>query len=48
MAKTTQNRLLEAMQQPGVYDHQVEQVELIETHISWDFLAGDFSYKSEI
>ncbi len=38
-------RLFEAMQQPCFYDHPVERVDLIETHISWIFLAGDFAYK---
>ena len=45
MATGVEDRLLEAMQQPGFYDHPVAQVELIETHISWIFLAGDFAYK---
>ena len=39
------DRLIETMQQPSFYDHPVEQVELIETHISWIFLAGDYAYK---
>lgn len=30
---------------PTFYDHPVDRVELIETHISWIFLAGDFAYK---
>lgn len=30
---------------PEFYDHPVPRVELIETHISWVFLAGDFVYK---
>ncbi len=37
--------LVQAMQHPSCYDHPVDQVELIETHISWVFLAGDFAYK---
>ncbi len=45
METATGNRLIQAMQQPGFYDHPVAQVELIETHISWVFLAGDFAYK---
>jgi len=28
-----------------VYDHPVKQIELIETHISWVVLTGDFAYK---
>lgn len=45
MNREADNRLVQALQQPSFYDHPVEQVELIETHISWVFLAGDFAYK---
>lgn len=34
-----------ALLEPSVYPHPVERVELIETHISWVFLAGDRVYK---
>lgn len=30
---------------PDVYDHPVRTIELIETHISWVLLTGDFAYK---
>jgi hypothetical protein len=40
-----ESRMIQALQQPSFYDHPVERVELIETHISWLFLAGDFAYK---
>jgi uncharacterized protein len=30
---------------PGAYPHPVDRVELIETHISWVLLAGDYAYK---
>jgi aminoglycoside phosphotransferase family enzyme/predicted kinase len=30
---------------PAVYNHPVESLELIETHISWVILTGDFVYK---
>jgi len=33
------------MLDPAFYDHPVTEVELIETHISWIFLAGEFAYK---
>ncbi len=33
------------MLDPGVYDHPVNIIELIETHISWVILTGDFAYK---
>lgn len=35
------NRLL----QPDVYPHRVGQLELMETHISWVVLTGDWAYK---
>ncbi|HEY5674149.1 MAG TPA: AAA family ATPase [Malonomonas sp.] len=45
MSEQTDNRLIHAMQKPSCYDHPVTRVELIETHISWIFLAGDYAYK---
>jgi len=33
------------MLSPEVYDHPVKTLELIETHISWVVLTGDFAYK---
>ena len=33
------------MLNPDVYDHPVGKIELIETHISWVILTGDFAYK---
>jgi len=30
---------------PDVYNHPVSKIELIETHISWVILTGDFAYK---
>ena len=38
-------RLVGALQAPGPYPHPVGQVELVETHISWVLLAGEFAYK---
>ncbi len=37
--------LIDALLNPACYAHPVEQVELVETHISWVFLAGNFAYK---
>jgi len=34
-----------ALLQPACYPHAAERIELIETHISWVFLAGDYAYK---
>jgi uncharacterized protein len=30
---------------PGVYPHRVEKIKVVETHLSWVFLAGAFAYK---
>jgi aminoglycoside phosphotransferase family enzyme/predicted kinase len=37
--------LIESLLSPQRYPGAVQQVELIETHISWVLLAGDFAYK---
>jgi aminoglycoside phosphotransferase family enzyme/predicted kinase len=37
--------LIEALRDPSRYPHPVAQVELLETHISWVLLAGEFAYK---
>ena len=37
--------LLQALRDPAFYPHPVDRVEVIETHISWIFLAGEFAYK---
>lgn len=39
------DRLLAALREPVSYPHAAGAVELIETHISWVFLAGEFAYK---
>ncbi len=33
------------MLEPSFYDHPTDQIQLIETHISWVFLTGQFAYK---
>jgi aminoglycoside phosphotransferase family enzyme len=43
--QTASAALVEALHNPTCYDHQVDRVKLIETHISWVFLAGKFAYK---
>ena len=42
---TTLPPLLAALLDPRVYPHAVDRVELVETHISWVFLAGNRVYK---
>ena len=37
--------LLNALQNPALYDHPVSDFTLMETHISWVLLTGDFVYK---
>jgi uncharacterized protein len=37
--------LIEALLDPRRYPHPVARVELLETHISWVLLAGEFAYK---
>lgn len=37
--------LIQALQNPALYDHPVNGFELIETHISWVILTGQYVYK---
>ena len=37
--------LLQSLQNPALYDHSVQEFQLIETHISWVLLTGSFAYK---
>ncbi len=37
--------LIEAMLLPDFYDHPVQEIQLIQTHISYVFLTGEFAYK---
>jgi uncharacterized protein len=37
--------MVAALAEPKAYSPQVDSVELVETHISWVFLAGEFAYK---
>ena len=41
----THPKLLQAMFRPEFYPHRPEHIELIQTHISYIFLAGDYVYK---
>lgn len=40
-----QPELIKSLLQPDVYDHSIKATQLIETHISWVILTGDFVYK---
>ena len=37
--------LIKTLHKPEFYPHPVKEIRLIETHISWVFLTGDFVYK---
>ena len=41
----THPKLVEAMSRPKFYPHRPPTVELVQTHISFVFIAGDFVYK---
>ncbi len=41
----TMSVLLENLQNPALYPHSVTQFEVLETHISWVLLTGDYAYK---
>lgn len=41
----THPKLVDAMSHPDFYPHRPEQVELIQTHISYIFIAGNYVYK---
>lgn len=38
-------RIVERLRDPRRYPHRVEDVQVVETHISWVLLAGDYAYK---
>ena len=40
-----QPELIRSLLQPAVYEHPVREIQLIETHISWVILTGDYVYK---
>ena len=37
--------LIEKLQNPGLYDHEVNAFKVLETHISWVILTGQYAYK---
>ena len=40
-----QQTLIHALARPERFPHPAARVEIVETHISWVLLAGDFAYK---
>ncbi len=45
MAQPKINQLIVTLQNPHLYNHQVSSFEIIETHISWVLLTGEYAYK---
>ena len=45
MTREVDDPLIRALCDPAVYDHDVESVRVIETHISWVLLTGSYVYK---
>ncbi len=45
MNKQTTSALITALLNPAAYDHPCRDIRLIETHISWLLLTGDYAYK---
>lgn len=41
----THPRLVESMMDPAFYPHRPEKIEMVQTHISYVFIAGDLVYK---
>jgi len=44
-ALTEGARLVQALARAAAFDHPVRQLRILETHISWVLLSGDFAYK---
>ncbi|MBT8124639.1 MAG: AAA family ATPase [Gammaproteobacteria bacterium] len=45
LANNNDNPLIAALQDASIYDHEVANVSIIETHISWVVLTGRYAYK---
>ena len=41
----SQTLLIQALRSAAVFDHPVNPIKVLETHISWVILAGDYAYK---
>ena len=44
-ATANSGALLRSLQEPRVYDHEVKNLSIVETHISWVVLTGPYAYK---
>jgi len=45
VSDVTADNLILALQDPALYDHPVKEFQVLETHISWVILTGDYAYK---
>ncbi len=45
MSLETQARLIQTLHSAPVFDHPADSLEVLETHISWVILAGEYAYK---
>ena len=45
MTQVQERALVEALQDPRLYDHPVQRFSVVETHISWVLLTGLYAYK---
>ena len=45
MSDATTDDLILALQNPELYSHPVSNIQVMETHISWVILTGDYAYK---
>ncbi|MDX1757618.1 MAG: AAA family ATPase [Marinobacter sp.] len=45
MSDASNDNLIQALQNPALYDHPVTDFQVLETHISWVILTGDYAYK---
>jgi aminoglycoside phosphotransferase family enzyme len=43
--KSNSEQLIAALHNPSIYPHESKEVSVIETHISWVVLTGEFAYK---
>lgn len=41
----TSSLLIRQLMQPALFDHPVKNLRLVETHVSWVLLTGDYAYK---
>jgi len=45
MEEDSSELLIESLQDPALYDHPVSDFKVLETHISWVILTGEYAYK---